>query len=77
MDFIDMQAVEDGMLQAVGTLPLTPEQASSLRSAIMLLSEGDGVGQFVMPEPPIADRDRDGHRRVREDDRQAFVGMYS
>ena len=70
-----MQAIEDGVLQAVGSFPLTPEQASSLRSAIMLLSEGD-VGHFAMQDSPLSEQNRTGHQRVR-DNRQAFAGMYS
>ena len=70
-EFEDLQALENGVLQAVGSLPLTAEQASSLRSAILLLSEGDGVGHF--PIPSI----RGDNRPARQDDRQAFAGMYS
>ncbi|GJE97163.1 RING domain-containing protein [Phanerochaete sordida] len=72
-DLEDLQALEHGVIQAAGALPLTPEQASSLRSAIMLLTEGDGIEHFA---PPDAAPQPDEHERERED-RSAFVGMYS
>lgn len=76
-EFTDTNALEDGVIQAVGSIPLTPEQASSIRSAIMLLTEGDGVGHFVMPESMSGRHDQAVAGRVREDDRHAFGGMYS
>lgn len=76
-DFADIHALEDGVIQAAGSIPLTPEQAASIRSAIMLLTEGDGVGHFAMPEPVSRRLNNDTNGRVREDDRQTFGGMYS
>ena len=76
-EFTDLHALEDGVIQAVGSIPLTPEQASSIRSAIMLLTEGDGVGHFAMPETMSAHHDRAVGGRVHEEDRHAFSGMYS
>ena len=76
-DFTDLHALEDGVIQAAGSIPLTPEQASSIRSAIMLLTEGDGVGHFTMPEAMSGRHDQPVGGGVREDDRHAFGGMYS
>ena len=76
MDFADIHALQEGVINAVGALPLTPEQASSLRSAIMLLSEGDGVGQFAMPRHFSEQRNATGEPQEHED-RNAFAGMYS
>lgn len=76
-EFTDLHALEDGVIQAVGSIPLTPEQASSIRSAIMLLTEGDGVGHFAMPETMSGHHGQAVGGRVHEEDRHAFSGMYS
>jgi hypothetical protein len=73
-----MQAIENSVIQAAGSMPLTAEQASSLRSAIMLLSEGDGLGAGLWEtSEPTSDPGRDNLQRAHDDDRQAFAGMYS
>ncbi|KAI0086498.1 hypothetical protein BDY19DRAFT_960226 [Irpex rosettiformis] len=63
-------------------VPLTPEQVASLRSAIMLLQQGDGLEnlEFTLPgaEPIQVEAHRlDGHDDVYDDDRESFGGMYS
>ncbi|EKM51510.1 uncharacterized protein PHACADRAFT_261699 [Phanerochaete carnosa HHB-10118-sp] len=76
----DLENIPDGIIQGVGSLPLTPEQAASLRSAIILLTEGDGMEHFAFPEPAFhAARGNQPtpHEREREEDRSAFIGMYS
>lgn len=87
-EFANVHDLENGVIQAVGAIPLTPEQVSSLRSAIMLLTEGDGVGRrpfsamtelpgSVLADAASHDAAHGGRRNNDDDDRHAFGGMYS
>ena len=71
---------------AGGLVPLTPEQVASLRSAIMLLQQGDGLEdlEFALPGAgpmqagdPVDPVHDDSAHEPEHDDRDSFGGMYS
>lgn len=78
MDRIDRLSTST---QGQGILPLTDEQLVSLRSAIMLLAQGDDTGIPIdLPSDESHHTHHDQGQQTQDDydsDRGGFGGMYS